>query len=247
MEFRDYFSNHAEEYASFRPGYPEELYEFLTSLVPASGTAWDCATGNGQAAVSLARRLRFVVATDASLRQLAHAHRDPKVGYVGAVADATPLRDASIDLATVALALHWFDLDRFYKDVRRVVKPGGVLACWTYHVQRVDAKVDAVVHRLYSGVLGDYWAPEIRHVATGYRSLPFPFEEIPHPAFQVTERWELARLAEFMGTWSASRKYLEATGRQAVEEVRNDLAGAWGDPRKTREISWDLHLRLGRL
>ncbi len=247
MEFQDHFSNHADEYARFRPGYPEELYDFLASLVPGSGTAWDCATGNGQAAVSLARRLRFVAATDASLRQLARAHRDPKVGYVAALADATPLRDASIDLTTVALALHWFDQDRFYEEVRRVVKPGGVLACWTYHLQRVDAKVDAVVQRLYSDVLGGYWAPEIRHVETGYQSLAFPFEEIPHRPFCVGARWNLARLAEFMGTWSASRKYFEETGRKAVDEVRGELAEAWGDPRETREIVWDLHLRVGRV
>lgn len=247
MEFRDHFSNHSDDYARFRPGYPEELYDFLTSLLPDSGTAWDCATGNGQAAVSLARRLRFVVATDASHRQLACAHRDPKVGYVGALADATPLRDASIDLVTVALALHWFDLDGFYDEVRRVVNPGGVLACWTYHVQRVDAKVDAVVRRLYSDVLGDYWAPEIRHVETGYQSLAFPFEEIPSPPFRVAERWDLARLAEFVGTWSASRRYFEATGRKAVDEVWDELAEAWGESRETREIVWDLHLRVGRL
>lgn len=247
MGFQDHFSKHAEEYARFRPGYPEELYEFLASLVPGAGVAWDCATGNGQAAVGLARRLRFVVATDASLPQLARARRAPNVGYVAGLADATPLRERSIDLATVALAVHWFDHSGFYDEVRRVVRPGGVLACWVYHLQRVDDKVDAVVRRLYSEALGGYWAPEIRHVEAGYRSLAFPFSEIPHQPLYVAKRWNLARLAEFMGTWSASRKYFEETGRKAVDEVRGELETAWGDPREVRDVVWDLHLRVGRV
>ena len=148
---------------------------------------------------------------------------------------------------TVALALHWFDHDRFYAEVWRVVRPGGVLACWTYHLQTVSPEVDAVVRRLYADILGPYWSPQIRHIEDGYRSLPFPFEEVASPPFRLVNTWDVNRLAAYMGTWSGSQRYRKETGRDPLDEIRNDLAGAWGDPQQEREVGWDLHLRVGRV
>ena len=144
--------------------------------------------------------LRAVVATDASPQQITHARPHPKVTYLVAPAERTPLKDASVDLVTVALALHWFDHDRFYADVRRVVRPSGILACWTYHLQTVSPEVDAVVRRLYADILGPYWPPQVRHIEDGYRSLPFPFEEFTPPPFQLVQEWDMNRLAAYMGT-----------------------------------------------
>ena len=148
---------------------------------------------------------------------------------------------------TVALALHWFDLDLFYEEVRRVVRPGGVLACWTYHLQTVSPEVDAVVRRLYADILGPFWSPQIRHIEDGYRTLPFPFEEITPPRFCLVQEWDVNRLAALMGTWSASQRFRKETGRDALDEVRDELAAAWGDPSREREVAWDLHVRVGRV
>ena len=247
MRFKDHFSDHADRYEAYRPTYPDALSAYLASLVSSYDLAWDCATGNGQAALALTPHFRAVVATDASPRQIAQARPHPKVTYLVAPAERTPLKDASVDLVTVALALHWFDLDLFYEEVRRVVRPGGVLACWTYHLQTVSPEVDAVVRRLYADILGPFWSPQIRHIEDGYRSLPFPFEEITPPRFCLVQEWDVNRLAALMGTWSASQRFRKETGRDALDEVRDELAAAWGDPSREREVAWDLHVRVGRV
>ena len=247
VSFPDHFSGHSGPYKAFRPPYPEALFRHLASLVAQHRLAWDCATGNGQSALALTPYFDEVLGTDASPEQIEEATRHSRVAYALAVAERTPIADASVDLVTVSLALHWFDHDRFYREVRRVVRPGGVLACWSYHLQRVTPEVDAVVRRLYTDLLGDYWAPQIRHVADGYRSLPFPFDEIPMPPFRISERWNLERLLRCMGTWSGSQAYQRTTGRDAVDEVRNDLTAAWGDSDQVREVVWDLDFRVGRI
>jgi ubiquinone/menaquinone biosynthesis C-methylase UbiE len=247
MTFPDYFSDHADRYEALRPTYPDALFAYLASLVPAHDLAWDCATGNGQAALGLTPHFDAVVATDASPQQIALAPPHPKVSYLVAPAERTPLKDGSVDLVTVALALHWFDLDRFYAEVRRVVRPGGVIACWTYHLQTVSPDVDAVVRRLYADILGPYWSPEVRHIENGYRSLPFPFEEITPPPFCLVQKWEMHRMVAFMGTWSGSQRYRKETGKDPLDAIRDELTAAWGDSYNVRMVAWGLHLRVGRV
>jgi SAM-dependent methyltransferase len=247
MTFPDHFSDHADRYEAFRPTYPDALFTYLASLVPTHELAWDCATGNGQAALGLTPHFDAVVATDASPQQIAQAHPHPKVSHLVAPAEHTPLKDASVDLVTVALALHWFDHDRFYEEVRRVVRPGGVLACWTYHLQTVSPEVDVVVRWLYADILRPFWTPEVRHIENGYRSLPFPFEEITPPRFRLVQKWDVNRLVAYMGTWSGSQRYRKETERDPIDEIREELTAAWGDPTEEREVAWDLHLRVGRI
>jgi ubiquinone/menaquinone biosynthesis C-methylase UbiE len=242
MTFPDYFSDHADRYEALRPTYPDALFAYLASLVPAHDLAWDCATGNGQAALGLTPHFDAVVATDASPQQIALAPPHPKVSYLVAPAERTPLKDGSVDLVTVALALHWFDLDRFYAEVRRVVRPGGVIACWTYHLQTVSPDVDAVVRRLYADILGPYWSPEVRHIENGYRSLPFRFEEITPPPFRLVQNWDMNRLNGHVVRFAAIPQRDWAS---PLDEIRDELAAAWGDPNEEREFSWDLHLRVG--
>lgn len=245
--FPDLFSGHASLYEAHRPTYPPELFGFLAEIVAFHELAWDCATGNGQAAIDLAGYFDRVIATDASDGQLSEARAHPRVDYLQARAEKTPLRDASVDLVTVALALHWFDVERFYDEVRRVVRRGGVLACWTYSLQRVSPAVDAALKRLYVDVLGPHWARQIRHVESGYQTLPFPFEEIDPPKFRIVRSWNLAEYVAIVDTWSAAQSYRKKTGRDPIDEVRDDLASAWGDPEQRREVAWDLSLRVGRV
>src|SRR5262249_48916706 len=159
----------------------------------------------GQAAVSLASRFDRVFATDASREQIDNAEVHPKIVYRVAPAEESGLERASVDLVTVAQALHWFDLDRFYPEVRRVAATGGVLAAWCYNRLTVEPAVDSVVERYYEEIVGPYWPPERAKVEQGYTSLPFPVEEIRHPEFEMQERWTLAHLVGYLGTWSAAR------------------------------------------
>ncbi len=244
--FKDHFSGHAADYRAFRPTYPPELFELLAAVSPAKELAWDCGTGSGQAAVPLADHFAKVFATDASAEQVKNADPHPRVEYVVAPAEACPLPAASADLVTVAQALHWFDLDRFYAEVRRVGKPGAVLAVWTYDLHAVNAEVDPVLDRLQTEFVGPYWPPERALVDAGYRTIPFPFEELPATPFELTAEWDLPALVGYMNTWSATKRFQSAHGFNPVERLSEAFAAAWGDPPTVRTVRWKLALRLGR-
>lgn len=245
MAFQDYYSLLAARYARARPGYPDALFDYLASIAPGHDLAWDCGTGNGQAARGLARRFACIHATDASAEQLRHAPPHPRVSYRREPAERVSLRDASVDVVTSAVAAHWFDLDRFYPEVRRVLKPGGVVALWTYHLPRVSPAVDGIVNYYYPTLLAGHWPDLIRYVDQRYATLPFPFTEVEPPAFTMTTSWTAAQLAAFLASWSAVPHYHKAHGRHPVDEIWDDLAAAWDSEGARRNVTWDVHMRVG--
>ena len=247
MAFADHFAPVANDYDRHRPGYPDTLFAFLAETAPATSRVWDCATGTGQAARGLADYFDEVLATDASAGQVEQAEGPANVHYRVAPAEASGLEDASVDLVTVAQALHWFDLPAFYDEVRRVLRPGGVVAVWSYNLLEIGPEVDAVVERLYRDRLGAYWPAERRHVETGYRDLPFPFEAITAPAFAMEAAWTLPDLTGYLQTWSAVARCRAAEGTDPVAEVEDALCAAWGPPDTPRSVRWPLTLRAGRV
>lgn len=246
-EFTDHFSGAAAEYARFRPRYPAALFSYLASLVPREAVAWDCATGSGQAAVALAAHLSRVIATDASAEQIAHAEHHPRVEYRVAAADRSGLEAASVELVTVAQALHWFDLPAFYAEAQRVLRPGGVLAVWCYgHMALPNAALQNVLDHFYSVTVGPYWPPERTLVEAGYGSLHFPFDDVASPAFVMEMQTSLDGLLGYLGTWSATQRYIQATGHDPVPELGREVAKHWGDPQAQGVVRWPLSLRVGR-
>jgi len=247
MSFKDHFSAHAGAYHEARPTYPEALYDWLAAQVRARELAWDAGCGNGQASVALARRFARVHATDPSAAQIANAEARANIDYRVEPAEACSLADASADLVTVAQALHWFDHARFDAEVRRVLKPGGVVAAWSYADCRIAPAIDAVKNHLYVDLTGPYWPPERRYIDEGYRTLPFPFDEFAAPVFDMHADWTLAQFLAYLRSWSATQRYLKANGTDPVGLVEADLAREWGDPRQARCVRWDFHLRVGRV
>jgi SAM-dependent methyltransferase len=245
--YADHFSRLASAYASCRPRYPEELFEYLTGLVERHELAWDCAAGSGQATIPLARTFQRVLATDASAAMLDQAPRHPQVEYRVATAEKSGLASATADLVVVAQALHWLDLDRFYREVARVLAPGGVLAVWTYGTQWLDhPDIDRLLQRFYTDVVGPYWPGERRHVESGYRSLPFPFPELEPRSFAMEEDWSLPQLLGYLRTWSATQRFRERLGRDPVEPLGEEIERYWGESTAPRKIRWPLSLRVGR-
>lgn len=245
--FADHFSGVAATYAGFRPTYPPALFAWLARQTPGRQLAWDCAAGSGQASIDLAGHFDHVVATDASAEQIAAAAPHPRIAYRVAPAEASGLADASVDLITVAQALHWFDLDRFYAEARRVLKPSGILAVWTYGVLVLDdARLDERVQVFYRDTVGPYWPPERHHVATGYRELSFPFAEIAVPPVHMETRWTLPQLLGYLRSWSATARYVAAHGSDPVAALAAELAPLWGEPAQARAMAWPLSVRVGR-
>ena len=247
QKFHDHFSGVAAKYADFRPHYPATLFDHLATLAPKNSTVWDCATGNGQAAADLAARFERVIATDASQEQIAATTARANVEYRVASAEASGLADGSVALVTVAQAMHWFDLIKFYAEVKRVLKPGGVLAVWAYGINEVEgAPVNAVVQDYYANEVGPYWPPERKLVEEGYRTLPFPFTEIAPPGFRMEARWTLAQLLGYFSTWSATNRFIKAKGSNPLEALAEKLGPMWGKTERARWVTWPLAMRVGR-
>jgi SAM-dependent methyltransferase len=242
----DHFSGHAPDYARFRPNYPDALFDWLAAQTAGHDLVWDVGCGNGQASLPLAGHYTQVVATDLSAEQIAQAPAHPHIAYRAAPSHQSGLADASCDLVTIAQALHWFDFDAFYAEVRRVLKPGGLIAAWTYQLLRADPAIDGVLEEFYRRELGPYWPPERRWVDLGYQGMPFPFAEIAPPALEIRLQWTLADLVAYLGTWSATQRFIKAENRDPTIELGERLAPHWGPPDTLRTIIWPMALRAGR-
>jgi SAM-dependent methyltransferase len=243
--FSDHFSGHARAYAEARPHYPERFIAHVAGLAPHDDLAWDCATGSGQAAVPLARHFACVLATDASAEQIARAEPAPRVEYRVATEDACPAADHTVDLVTVAQALHWFRFDAFWGEVRRVLVPGGVIAAWTYGNSQVDAGVDPILDRFYHARVGRYWPPERRHVETAYADIPFPFAG-GREEFAMTQRWSRERYVAYVATWSATARAHKLEGADPLPALVEELAAVWPNAAEERVVTWPLTLVWGR-
>jgi SAM-dependent methyltransferase len=247
MPYADYFSFQAPDYARHRPRYPAALLDYLAEVSPSRRLAWDCATGSGQAAVDLAERFERVLASDISERQLSHAVAHPRVVYARMAAERSGFPEASFDLVAVPTALHWLDMDAFFAEARRVAVPGGIVAAWCYFETRVSPEVDAVLGRYVNEVLAEDWMPQIDHVRDRYRSVDFPFEELPAPELSIEVDWTLPELVGYLRTWSPRQSYMARTQADPIDRVEADLAAAWGKPDTVRHVSWPLFLRIGRV
>ena len=244
MTFKDHFSRQAADYAKFRPRYPQELFVYLGNIAPSRQLAWDCGTGNGQAAVGLASVFDRVIATDASEKQIANGQLHKRVDYLVAPAENSGIQSDTVDLIMVAQALHWFDLDRFYAEARRVLKPNDVLAVSAYNLLHIEPAIDEVVNRYYYDVVGPFWPPE-RKLVENFAHLPFSFHEIDPPEFEITAQWDLDQLVGYLQTWSSTQRFIAAKGDNPLEQIIDELRSAWGTPEQARKLIWPLILRIG--
>ena len=243
--FPDHFSSVAANYARYRPTYPAQLFDWIASVAPATDAAWDCGCGNGQATLPLAERFDRVFATDPSAQQIAEAPRHPRITWSVAPAEASGLHDASVDAVTVAQALHWFDLAKFWNEVRRVVRPGGLVATWMYGVPfSDDADTTRVLRQFHDEGIGAYWPLERGYITNRYDQIDFPFGRIEAPHFELAADWTLEQLTGYLRTWSAVRRYIQANGGDPVSSVEAALRPGWGT---TRIVRWPVTLVAGRV
>lgn len=246
--FRDHFSQGSAAYAAHRPTYPAALIDWLADNSPVPDSAWDCGCGTGQLAVPLAARFDEVIATDASAAQIEAATPHRRVSYRVAPADASGLPDRRVDLIVAAQAAHWFDLPAFYAEAQRVVRPGALLALVSYGVLQIDdTAITTIFDHFYREIAGSYWPPERAHVDAGYRSLDFPFAELPTPEIAIELHWDLAALTGYISTWSATLRLVKAKGEGPLEQLSADLASVWGSPERAIPMRFPIAIRAARL
>lgn len=243
--FKDHFSEQADDYATYRPSYPVELADFLGRIAPRREIVWEAGCGSGQLTALLARHFGRVFATDASAEQLAKAPPFPNVEYHCVRAEDTGLAAGTADLCIAAQAAHWFDLEAYYAEVRRIGRQDAIIALITYGLMEVTPEIDARVRTFYETATDAYWPPERRFVEAGYANLPFPFEEMECPPLEMRAEWSLEKLLGYIRTWSGVRRMIEAAGPEPFEALAQGLSAAWGDPNRERTVRWPLSMRLG--
>jgi len=242
---KDLFSSQAENYATYRPSYPKELFDHVLQYVANNNTAWDCATGNGQAALSIAPHFIKVFATDISEKQILHAKSHANLYYEVAAAEHTNFPESFFDLITVAQAYHWFRFEEFEKEVRRVAKKNAVIAVWGYNLFTTkDAAINSLIEKFYTGVVGPYWDAERRYVDNNYSDVPFPFASLPTKDFFITAEWGKDDVAGYLSSWSSVQHFINANKYNPIDEIINELDLLW---QNIKPVSFPLFLKLGRV
>lgn len=247
MTSPDHFSQQADFYAQYRPTYPEALYDWLLDLQPDARLVWDVGTGNGQAALALAKRFPQVWATDLSEAQLAKAPAKSNLRYSACAAHDSPLPNDAADLITIAQALHWFAEETFFEEIRRVAKAGAYCVAWTYALPSITPAVDALLAHYFHSVVGAFWPPQRRHVDEQYARILFPFERISAPAFQIERQWTLDQFLGYLRSWSATQRYVRQKGADPVAAQQASFQDAWGDRTASRSIRWPVTVLAGQV
>ncbi|GAB2840267.1 class I SAM-dependent methyltransferase [Ferruginibacter profundus] len=243
---KDNFSQQAAGYAKYRPQYPDALFSYILGFVKEKNTAWDCGTGNGQSAAVLCKYFNTVFATDISQKQIDNAYKANNIFYAVAPAEKTNIEEHSVDLITVSQALHWFNFQQFYAEVKRVAKPGAVIAVWTYSLLQITPAIDAIIQHYHFNTLANYWDAERKYVDDNYTGIPFPFEEVTTPPFAIQLHWSLKDLEGYFYTWSALQKFITVNNFSPVAALMAQIQPLWGADEK-REIIFPVHLRLGTI
>lgn len=241
------FSISSDQYAKHRPQYPEELFVFLSEICEQHDRVWDCATGNGQAAISCSKYFSQVEATDLSAEQIQHCIVHPKVTYSVCPAEHTPFDNHSFDLIIVALAIHWFNQEQFFQEVERVLKPNGVLAIWGYGFLEIEHKIDKIIAEDFLKPIDKFWASGNRQVMAGYRDLTLLFDAIPIPQNYVMRvNWNLQQLLAYFRTWSAVKRYSTELGHDPVDKLEMKLKTVWNESDKTKLVQMPLFIKASR-
>jgi len=247
VEFKNHFSSYSSEYRRYRPDYPAELYAFIFTQVSRFECAWDAATGNGQVALALARKFKQVYANDASMKQLENAARNGNIEYFVSRVEYTPLPDGSIDLVSIAQALHWFDHEEFYREVRRVSEQNAVIAAWAYGLLSIDPDTDRIIRRFNDEIVAPFWPQERAYVDRKYETIPFPFKKIVTPQFFILRDWSLHELLGYISTWSGVRRYMMQTVSDPLHEINDELTAVWGNPETKKHVTWPIYLLMGKV
>jgi len=241
---KDNFSKVSKQYAQFRPQYPQEIFDYLSSIAATHDAAWDVATGNGQVARGLSPYFKTIKATDISEKQIEHAFQADNIHYTVQPAEHTSFSDNQFDLITIGQAIHWFHFDEFYKEAKRTAKNNGVIVAIGYHLVKVNEKVDRIVMKFYEGILQGYWDAERKLIDEYYQTIPFPFKEIKTPEFKMEVEWTNENLLGFLSSWSATQHFQTRNHRNPVDEIKDDILNAWPDG-ETKTVSFPIFVRAG--
>ena len=240
MNNHSLFSDKSDLYARARPSYPEEIFNYLAGLCSETHLAWDCACGNGQAAINLAQQFDSVYASDVSPAQIGNAKKHPRVQYSVGTSEDVRFDDRSMDLICVAQALHWFDYERFWPQVLRLLKPNGIFCAFGYNLPSINTEIDTLIQKYILDVIDPFWAVQNQLLWNDYKDIDFPFTQIRQPEFSMTKAWSLAELFAFLHTFSATRRCMDSKGDSFFNKAYEKVEKSWSNPESKKIVSFEL-------
>lgn len=244
---KELFSAHSNVYAKYRPSYPPELFNYILGFVKEKACAWDCATGNGQAAKAIADHFQHVDATDISEAQLQNAVQKSNIRYQVSSAEHTPFASNSFDLITIATAYHWLNWSQFYDEATRVGKPECVVAAWAYHLLFCDDEaINQIIQHFYYDTVKPYWDYERKYVDESYKTVAFDFSPLPSKDFDLALSWSKESFLGYLSTWSAVQNYARQNGTSPMKLIEEELRNIWKEAEE-KDFHFPLFLRIGRI
>lgn len=243
---KDNFSSRSDQYAQFRPSYPPSVFNFLNDIIFQKEKAWDCGTGNGQVAFEISKIFKTVFATDISQSQINHALQAKNIVYSVQPAENTDFKNQQFDLVIVGQAIHWFDFEKFYTEVKRTTKKDALICVMGYDRIKVTQEIDSIITDFYTNVIGQYWDPERTYIDNHYNTIPFPFEEIPAPEFSYRINWSLEHLIGYINTWSAVKHFIKQNKFNPVDRLYDKITPFW-NPEEIKEVAFPSLLRIGKV
>lgn len=246
MATKDNFSTQSDRYAKYRPTYPSDFFEYLNSILPNKHNAWDCGTGNGQVAYELSKTFANVFATDISQSQIDNALQADNISYSVQPAEQTNFGNMQFDLIVVAQAIHWFDFEKFYTEVKRTAKENVLICVVGYSRVEISEQIDDIITDFYTNVIGSYWDKERKYIDQNYTTIPFPFTEIPTPSFVNKMNWTLKHLIGYLNTWSAVKHFIKRNGYNPIDKLQSQIEKYWHKD-DVKEVTFPLLLRIGEI
>jgi len=244
---KDLFTAQAKTYAKYRPSYPRDLFEYILQFVTERNCAWDCATGNGQAALVLSRFFKTVEASDLSEAQIKQAVQKENIHYHVCPAEQTGFADNSFDLITVAQAYHWINWDLFHKEATRVGKNEAVVAIWCYNLFTSDfTELNQLLDKFYFEIVGPYWDAERKYVDENYETVAFDFEPLPSKTFETKLSWHKEDFTGYLSSWSAVQHYFKKNNVSPISLIEKEVDQIWKDGQQI-EVRFPITLRQGRI
>lgn len=239
------FNTESHKYFQYRPRYPKQLYEFISSVCKSNEMVWDSACGNGQVAVDISEYFSIVEASDIHENQLNNSFEKDNVHYSLQNSEATNYPDNFFDAVCVAQALHWFNLEAFFYEVKRVLKKEGVFFCWGYSFFKVEDEIDQIINEYLLKEIEPFWSEHNKLLHNEYVNINFPFEKIETPKLEMKENWQLAQLLEYLSTWSAIKLYNKKKSINILDELEMQLSNYW-EKNELKEIKMDFFVYGGK-